>query len=501
MNSHYSEDKIFDALYQDEALRGEKLAYYFRWLLVCAIFFLITALYFDDRKEEALVSSIPLVAFTLYNLFIYLILQKKKTGKLIHYLSVCIDISLLSAHIYTMSVLFYPTAIYSSASIFIYFILIFLASLRHDRRLIIFATFYTLICFNLVFFLRHGSVDIHLRNQILSADLSGQFFKSIYLVIFGFLLISIPQLVRRLITKVQSIEESRQKSELILALEQQKNQFTIEKLAYEQRLNAELQEQKHQIESQLEQLNELNHTKDKMLSVIGHDLKNPFTAIQSLVSLLHHDYEELNDEEKREIIFTVYNASHKSLHLLENLLHWARSHSGRFKPVIKNFYLNKVIEDAKDVLAHQASQKDIMIINEIPPDLLIASDENMLQAVFRNIIGNGIKFTNTGGFIRITAAEMNKCCAILFSDNGVGMTKEKISVLFDGRKCESTTGTAQEKGAGLGLVICKEFMEKLNGTITVRNNPDRGCTFTITLPLNDADRLSETEENLNPLLK
>ncbi|MCC5929487.1 MAG: hypothetical protein JJU28_09600 [Cyclobacteriaceae bacterium] len=499
MKPHNPTDNIFDALYHDEALRGEKLAYYFRWLLVVAIIILIGALYFDGRREEAMVSSLPLVAFTLYNIFMYVIIRKKKTGKIIQFISIGIDISLLSAHIYTMSVLFYPTAIYSSASIFIYFILIFLASLRHDRRMIIFATLYTLLCFNLVFFLRHNSVDIVLRTQILSADLSGQLFKSIYLGIFGILLISIPQLVRRLITKVQSIEESRQNSELILALEQQKNQFTIEKLAYEQGLNAELQKQKHQIESQLLQLNELNHTKDKLLSIIGHDLKNPFTAIQTLVSMLNKDYDALSDEEKQEIILAVYNASQKSLHLLDNLLHWARSQSGRLQPVIRNFYLTKVIEDVMEVMAHQASQKDIMIINEIPPEINITSDENMLQTVFRNIIGNGIKFTNSGGFVRISATKSEQYCEIHIADNGVGMSEKKISEMFDEQKSESTTGTAREKGAGLGLLICKDFIEKLNGTISARNNKSKGCTFTVALPMSDT--LNEIEKNSNSILK
>lgn len=229
-------------------------------------------------------------------------------------------------------------------------------------------------------------------------------------------------------------------------------------------------------------LQELNSTKDKFFSIIGHDLKNPFTVLKSSSELLSV-YLEKNDLAKSKAkAAMISNASNHGYALLENLLVWAKSQTGglRFEPQKLNFK-NSVSETIKEIEDH-ALEKNIAIINEIPEDLILLADENLLSVVFRNLITNAIKFTHSGGSITITAISDKDNVEVAVIDTGIGIPKEHQYKLFRLDVNFSRVGTANEASTSLGLILCKEFIEKHKGKIWVESDTNKGSEFRFTIP-------------------
>lgn len=227
---------------------------------------------------------------------------------------------------------------------------------------------------------------------------------------------------------------------------------------------------------------ELNSTKDKFFSIIAHDLKNPFTVLKGASELLSI-YLEKNDLPKSKAkAEMISNASRNGYALLENLLVWAKSQTEGilFEPQKINFK-NKVGESIKEI-EDNARDKNIIIINEIPGDLILEVDENLLSVVFRNLITNAIKFTHYGGMIRITAKIEKHLVEIAVIDTGIGIPKEHQYKLFRLDTNFSRSGTANEKSTSLGLLLCKEFIEKHKGKIWVESEENKGSEFRFTLP-------------------
>ncbi|HPI36815.1 MAG TPA: tetratricopeptide repeat protein [Ignavibacteriaceae bacterium] len=230
------------------------------------------------------------------------------------------------------------------------------------------------------------------------------------------------------------------------------------------------------------ELSEINKSKDKLFSIISHDLKNPFFALISLSEILKNDFNELPDKEKMEYISHIHEASTKTYELLENLLNLSASQTGKIssKPVSIN--LERIINKAKELYSGQLKKKEILLLNSIHPGISIYADLQMMEVVFRNLINNAIKYTRKNGQIEIKAEQINNKVMISISDNGVGMddfTKENI---FNINTVHSSKGTEGEKGTGLGLGLCKEFITKNNGSISLESVMDRGSTFTVILP-------------------
>ncbi|OFY85630.1 MAG: hypothetical protein A3F72_10715 [Bacteroidetes bacterium RIFCSPLOWO2_12_FULL_35_15] len=227
---------------------------------------------------------------------------------------------------------------------------------------------------------------------------------------------------------------------------------------------------------------ELNSTKDKFFSIIAHDLKNPFTVLKGASELLSI-YLEKNDLPKSKAkAEMISNASIHGYALLENLLVWAKSQTGGilFEPQKINLK-NRVGESIKEV-EDNARVKNIIIINEIPGNLILEVDENLLSVVFRNLITNAIKFTHHGGKIKITATTEKHLVEIAVIDTGIGIPKEHQYKLFRLDTNFSRTGTANEKSTSLGLLLCKEFIEKHKGEIWVESEENKGSEFRFTLP-------------------
>ena len=231
-----------------------------------------------------------------------------------------------------------------------------------------------------------------------------------------------------------------------------------------------------------EELSELNATKDRMFSVIAHDLRSPVSGILNLSKLLKKNYGKYDPAKSELFLKSISDTSENVLALLDNLLAWAKSRRGQFdfNPVTVN--LNKVIPEIIDILISHAENKNIQIQNNISGDIFCHADVNMLNSILRNLIQNSIKFTNPGGFISIDANIIENGTEISVRDTGIGISEESRLRLFSESSNISTGGTNNEKGSGLGLVLCREFVEKHSGRIWVESEEGNGSKFTFLLP-------------------
>ena len=233
------------------------------------------------------------------------------------------------------------------------------------------------------------------------------------------------------------------------------------------------------------QLEELNATKDKLFSIIGHDLKNPFGTLINFSEMLMEDYLELTDEEKITYIHMINEASQTGHEILDNLLQWSKTQSGKLEFLPRKILLQEIIEVNIALLKSAASHKGIEIFSEVNGGTEVFADKVMLKTVLRNLIGNAIKFSYKGGTIKISSKMNSQNVEVAVSDNGVGMTKAAKDKLFNPAVFNSTTGTANEQGTGLGLLLCKEFVEKNGGEIWVESEEGKGSDFKFTIPISN----------------
>ncbi len=236
------------------------------------------------------------------------------------------------------------------------------------------------------------------------------------------------------------------------------------------------------IKNQEEELRNLNKAKDKIFSIISHDLHGPFNAIIGFAQIFLAKYEKLSDE-KRIAYVSQINSSASNMHKqLLNLLQWARMQTGNMKISIGKVNLSAMTEDIFSVLRPQAQLKQIELKNNIDAAIRISADASMLGTVLQNLVSNSIKFTNNKGLIEISAISLSQYTTITISDNGIGMNKAQLENLFDLTKTPRRKGTSNEMGTGLGLVICKEFVEKMDGRLWAESSENLGTTMFIQMP-------------------
>ncbi|MFA4924956.1 MAG: PAS domain S-box protein, partial [Ignavibacteriaceae bacterium] len=231
------------------------------------------------------------------------------------------------------------------------------------------------------------------------------------------------------------------------------------------------------------QLKELNASKDKLFSIIAHDLRSPFQASLGLSELLATEVDAFSREEIKKFSVEMNNSLKNQFKLLENLLEWSRLQTGRmqYAPVTINF--KEFVNDVFALLAGNALKKNIILANLVFQNTVLFADANMLQSILQNLIANAIKFTKHGGDIRVLAKhEGNEMIKIFVQDTGVGITKENLLKIFRTDSTVTTKGTENEKGTGLGLLLCKEMIERHGGTISVESELEKGTTFSFTLP-------------------
>jgi PAS domain S-box-containing protein len=229
-------------------------------------------------------------------------------------------------------------------------------------------------------------------------------------------------------------------------------------------------------------LKEIIETKDKFLSIIAHDLRSPFNSIIGFLELLETKYDEFSDSERKENIGLISENAKTTLNLLENLLLWAKSQTSRmaFQPFKQK--LDPIIKSLIESFNSALNLKRLTIKLSIPDDLEIFADTNMLICIFHNLVSNAIKYSKEGGEILIDAQEIQNQIEIIVSDNGTGMSEQTINKLFKVAEDISIPGTYNEKGSGLGLILCKDFVERHNGSIFVKSELGKGSQFIIKIP-------------------
>jgi len=248
------------------------------------------------------------------------------------------------------------------------------------------------------------------------------------------------------------------------------------------RTNQTLTEQNEIIKKQNTHLEVLISTKDKLFSIIAHDLRSPFNSILGFSNLLLEDKDEFSPKQITRQIGLINSNAKSTLDLLDNLLDWAKNQTGQINFNPENTRIDQIISDVIKLLESSAQLKNITIIYKPEPEIKILADKNMLKTIIRNLIQNSIKFTPTKGVIEILAREKEEDVEISIIDNGIGMNSQIKESLFLIDKCKGQLGTAKEKGSGLGLVLCKEFVEKHKGKIWVESKENQGSTFSFTIP-------------------
>ena len=270
------------------------------------------------------------------------------------------------------------------------------------------------------------------------------------------------------------------------------------------KLNAELQKMNTLLEQRVKErtreLEQANATKDQFFSIIAHDLKNPFNAILGFSEVLSDDFDNISDSQKKEFAFYLKESSKNIYDLLVNLLEWASSQTGRLKLYSGKIDMKLIVDNTITNLNLLARKKNIKLISEIRFPQYAYADETTIKTVVRNLISNAIKFTNKGGEIRITSeiatlkdlkdeveiqANINAgdFIKITVEDTGVGINKENLKNLFNLENKVKTKGTEKEPGTGLGLIICREFVEMNKGSIWVESELGKGSKFSFIIPV------------------
>ena len=244
-----------------------------------------------------------------------------------------------------------------------------------------------------------------------------------------------------------------------------------------------------ELRSRIESINQLNkeleqsnQTKDKFFSIIAHDLKNPFNIILGFTDLLVEQYQDFDENERKEIVSELNNTSKIVYDLLENLLTWSRTQSGKIELYPANLKLDSIVTESIASYSGNARQKQISIVNNIPEDIEVYADRFTVSVVLNNVLNNAIKFTRDGGQITLAAKKVQELVEISIKDTGVGMSRKIIDFLLLDESITSTPGTRNEKGTGLGLTLIKEFISKNNGFLNIESKPEQGTDFRFSLP-------------------
>lgn len=248
---------------------------------------------------------------------------------------------------------------------------------------------------------------------------------------------------------------------------------TDEKAATIELRNEQILQQKNELEKS-------NAEKNKLLSIVSHDMRAPFNNIQGYLQLLTEN--NLDADERQMVEGELLRATEQTMEMLSNLLYWSRSQMDGYMVSLTGMSLLTTLEKTIEIEKMIAAKKNITLSYQLHAGINVMADANMLQLVVRNVISNAIKFTHEGGTINIHTRVMSNECEISIADNGVGIDPSKKDTLF-AMTSRSTFGTNNEKGVGLGLPLCKDFMEQQNGRITVESEPGKGSCFYVSIPL------------------
>ena len=256
----------------------------------------------------------------------------------------------------------------------------------------------------------------------------------------------------------------------------------IEKIELIARVNSMLK-----LAESYKEIKHLNATKNKLFSIIAHDLKAPFSGLLSLSELFHRQYDDFNDDKRRLFTKTIYESSKTTFNLLQNLLTWSATQREMIAYKPEYFSINQIVLENIELLENTANEKEIAIVKDFEKEITVFADKNMILTVLRNLLSNAIKFTQRKGTITVSTKQIDeKIIKVSVMDTGVGISEEKIAKLFSIDQNFTTRGTENEIGIGLGLISCNEFIEKHNSKIWVESKVKIGSTFSFILPISNA---------------
>lgn len=241
-----------------------------------------------------------------------------------------------------------------------------------------------------------------------------------------------------------------------------------------------IEEQNQQIRIQNEQLTQLNREKSKILSVLAHDLRGPMHATISVLELLHNY--PVPEDKKKELLYDLLSTTRNTSDMVHNLLTWSSNQMGGLKVVLRAVRLLQVAQQVLQQQQELAQSKQITLRMDIDDDAYVTADPGLLELIIRNLLNNAIKFTPEHGVVSLSAIKDGPQYCIRIKDSGIGMTSEQLEMLFS-LDIHSTYGTNNEKGIGLGLVLCNEFVVLQNGSIQAESRPGQGSTFYLYLPV------------------
>ena len=294
------------------------------------------------------------------------------------------------------------------------------------------------------------------------------------------------KIISRQNKKLEAQQQEIESHQLLLEKSNQKfRERTIElfgKMIDLKKAKKTISQHKEEIENHREQLKALNASKDKFFSIIAHDLRNPIAGFLNLTEVLTNNFDVFSENESKEFIEVMNQASKQLYNLLENLLQWSRAQTGSIAYEPKFVSVKKMVDSTIDTLMINIENKSIKININVDEKTVVFVDENMITTVIRNLISNAIKFTHPEGLISIRCVKKDELVELSVIDNGVGMKKEDQEKLFRIDQHITTQGTSEEIGTGLGLILCKEFIDKNDGEIWVESELNKGSAFIFTLP-------------------
>jgi len=244
--------------------------------------------------------------------------------------------------------------------------------------------------------------------------------------------------------------------------------------------NKAIEQQKEEIQAQAESLQELNQLKSKLFSVISHDLRGPIASLQSLLELLTNKI--MKPEEFMAVSDKLKSNLNVTQRTLENLLNWSLSQMDGLRTDQRQFEIKAVMDEACRLMEDLGQRKNIVIENTTRTPIVVLADPNQVQLILRNLVHNAIKFSKTDGTVLVSASRHNDVCHVRVKDFGIGMTAQEREMILSSEYF-TKTGTQQEKGTGLGLLLCKEFIHRNGGTLTIDSHPGHGTEIAFTLPL------------------
>ncbi|MGX1928632.1 hybrid sensor histidine kinase/response regulator [Flagellimonas sp. 2504JD4-2] len=260
--------------------------------------------------------------------------------------------------------------------------------------------------------------------------------------------------------------------------------FNEQELVARIQTHVELVRAKNQIEQQAKNLKQSNDLKDRMFSIIGHDLRSPLSAAKLKMDFIMRGIIDPKDDKfLDETVYDLLKTMDEALNLLQNLLGWAKSESDQIQMIPEKLNLNDLVEQTFRLLKLGSDHKNIAMQNNVPEELFAYADNNMIKTVLRNILSNAIKFTPVEGVIKINSKQSKDHVVIEVEDNGNGIPKEDIKKILNPNEHFSKLGTEKEPGTGLGLILCQNFVNKNGGDLKIRSKVGEGSTFYFDLPV------------------